>query len=235
MDLQARCPQRLLDGLPDGLLEAVSSLVGSMSFCCPPRAQAAVLPAPPPVMLLTSVFWMEWERSGSLRTAGEARCSLTHFHFPPGEKLPASWQGLSWHWAVPLWKRSNVGKIILFLLPSSCVHSWYFPSMMHWSFSVKLLDFPKSTLTRGQLSKLCSSWGRQKTIPPCCWHHSAGYHPKNEMNSGKINQSLFTHTLQRIILFILSDYVKSKQLKAFSLESDIKLMDIKEGYHSYDR
>ena len=85
MDLQARCPQWLLCGLPDGVWEMVSSICIPLMpsegpGCCLPR------PSPPPVVQHTSVFWMEREKSSPLAPAWQRPAQLgkpgAHSHVP---------------------------------------------------------------------------------------------------------------------------------------------------------
>lgn len=61
---------------------------------------------------------------GSFRLPGElGKHTPNALTFPTGEIK--GWEGLSWHWSVPLWRRSDAGNVRLFLCPLQCIQTWF--------------------------------------------------------------------------------------------------------------
>lgn len=128
-----------------------------------------------------------------------------------------------------------MGKIKLLFLSSS-VH----PILILFCFvlfSRDVLAFlcwtprlPKRHSHSGPLSQLVFLWGKtvENSYSAILLTSLTNSLLKDDNTPGKMNLSLFAHTFQRLILFILSDCAKSEQLRVFSLESNrrLSMMDI---------
>lgn len=78
---------------------------------------------------------------GSFHLAGELKKLAPNALTSPTGEIKG-WEGLSWHWSVPLRGRSDAGNVKLFLLPSPMHPSLiYFPPTPCWNFSTKNLGF----------------------------------------------------------------------------------------------
>lgn len=86
-------------------------------------------------------------------TAGEARYSITMLSISPMEEILGQWD-LSWHWAVPPWGRSDIGKVKLFFIPPS-MH--FLLQKLCWNSQTPTKVF----LSVGDCQNQCSMEGRQ--------------------------------------------------------------------------
>lgn len=105
-------------------------------------------------------------------SAGEVRCSFTHFDFNLQEKSLAK-EMIPWPWGVSVWRTSDAGAVKLFLLASPVCSNVYFSApTMCWNFSSGNLDFHKISHIYEWLSKTVFFRERGPLLPHNLYHAS---------------------------------------------------------------
>lgn len=143
---------------------------------------------------------------GSSHLAGElGKRTPNALTFPTGEIK--GWEGLSWHWSVPLWRRSDAGNVRLFLLPSPMHPNliYFFPTAC-WNFSTKTLDFDRCSPICRWLSKTVFPRNSQNTAKrgPCRFHSQKQYLNAFDLMNEWVTSSLAygagSHSSQKALL-----------------------------------
>lgn len=166
----------LSDSCMGFLMEFTKWWVGSVTLCSVLFWALAVHSSSPSLLLShavhNSVFWIRWERNGPLYNCGS--WVLHTFPLSPMGKI-TGWD-LSWYWAVPSWRRNDMGKMKQFLLPFPVDPIPYFYVLQQY-VGTSLLNFQTSTKALLSMGD-CQNWHSlrrkwEKTPISLFWgHHS---------------------------------------------------------------